>query len=61
MDKFKDAFPWILIILLNITVWIQVKMNYDKDERIKSLERYIDNLEERVDATNTTTKAIIAK
>ena len=61
MDKFKDAFPWILIILLNITVWIQVKMNYDKDERIRSLERYIDNLEEQVDATNTTTKAIIAK
>ena len=59
--KFKDAFPWFLIILLNITVWIQVKMNYDKDERIKSLERCIDNLKERVDATNTTTKAIIAK
>ena len=59
--KFKDAFPWFLIILLNITVWIQVKMNYDKDERIRSLERYIDNLEEQVDATNTTTKAIIAK
>ena len=61
MDKFKDAFPWILIILLNITVWIQVKMNYDKDERIKSLERYIDNLEEQVDATNATAKAIIVK
>lgn len=61
MDKFKDAFPWILIILLNITVWIQFKMNYDKDEKIRRLERCIDNLEERVDATNATTKAIIAK
>lgn len=61
MDKFKDAFPWILIILLNITVWIQVKMNYDKDEKIRRLERCIDNLEERVDATNATAKAIIVK
>lgn len=59
--KFKDAFPWFLIILLNITIWIQVKMNYDKDERIKSLERCIDNLEERVDATNATAKVIIVK
>ena len=59
--KFKDAFPWFLIILLNITIWIQIKMNYDKDERIKRLERCIDNLEERVDATNATTKAIIVK
>ena len=59
--KFKDAFPWFLIILLNITIWIQVKMNYDKDERIKRLERCIDNLEERVDATNATAKAIIVK
>ena len=59
--KFKDAFPWFLIILLNITIWIQVKMNYDKDKKIRRLERYIDNLEERVDATNTTAKAIIAK
>lgn len=59
--KFKDAFPWFLIILLNITIWIQVKMNYDKDERIKSLERCIDNLKERVDATNATAKAIIVK
>ena len=59
--KFKDAYPWILIILLNITVWIQFKMNYDKDEKIRRLERCIDNLEERVDATNATAKAIIVK
>lgn len=59
--KFKDAFPWFLIILLNITIWIQVKMNYDKDERIRSLERCIDNFKERVDATNATAKAIIVK
>ena len=61
MDKFKDAFPWFLIILLNIAIWMQIKMNYDKDKRIRSLERCIDNLEERVDATNTTAKAIIVK
>ena len=59
--KFKGAYPWILIILLNITIWIQVKMNYDKDEKIRRLERCIDNLEERVDATNATAKAIIVK